>query len=290
MNDLVQWVALATAGRIGKKTIAHLLEHFDTLEAVFEASINDLMQVPTVGQKTAANLKGIDLEQTKYLIERCQQAGITILTLESEAFPKPLSRLPGAPIVLFCRGDVQHLSKPAVAIVGTRTPTTERVEFAVQLGEQLAILGWAIVSGLALGIDTAGHVGALRGDGTTIAVLGGGLNRLYPRENTGLAKRIEELGVVLSEVAPDVNVSPSGLRARNRITSGLSTAVFVVQANKDSGSLATARLARKQGRAVYAVNGDDEGCQQLIAAGAEAISMTETNWDALHHKLQSFLK
>ncbi len=278
------WVALASAGRIGRKTATRLLEAFGSLERIFAANTAELIKVPSVGRRTAANIKAIDLAATKTLIDYCTQSNISILTPASPNFPSQLAQLADSPIILFCRGDESHLAYPSVAIVGTRSPTTDRVALAVQLGEELSKRGWVIVSGLALGIDTAAHVGALRASAATIAVLGGGLNKLYPLENKQLAHQIEATGVIISEYAPDTNVSPSGLRARNRITSGLAQAVIVVEAQKDSGSLATARLAQKQGRRVFAIDGADAGCQHLIANGAIPLR-PPVDWHQLERKL-----
>jgi DNA processing protein len=143
-----------------------------------------------------------------------------------------------------------------------------------------------IVSGLALGIDTAAHQGALDAGTRTLAVLGSGLERLYPPANTRLAEQVIHCGALLAEVHPRTTVSPQNLMARNRITSGLSRAVIVIEAQMDSGSVSTARRARQQGRAVFAVAGSDAGCEALIREGAQAISPDDTDWDALSAQLE----
>lgn len=284
-SKLLYWVALAQVGRIGRKTASHLEEHFGELSAIFRAPTDELLKVSGVGEKTAAKIRAVDLSRTQKLIEHCQRANISIVSIDSPQFPKRLFALPDAPIVLFHQGGLNHPLENTVAIVGTRMPTTERVAYTVTLAQSLAATGWSVISGLALGIDTAAHAGALRAEGHTVAVLGNGLQRIYPRQNEGLAYKIAQTGTLVSEYPPYTQVSPSSLRARNRITSGLSDVVIVVQATKDSGSLATAALARKQGRAVFAVDGDDEGCQQLIAGGASILPFKNADLSAISERL-----
>jgi DNA processing protein len=211
------------------------------------------------------------------------QAGIRVITWEDATlYPQNLLLCDDAPPVLFTRGNPQPSDSRAVAIIGTRTPRPESAELAQTLAYELASRGWTIVSGLALGIDAAAHHGALAANGRTLAVLGSGLMRVYPPANHDLAHRIAADGVLLSELHPDEKVSPQHLIARNRITSGLSRAVIVVQSGEDSGSMSTARRARQQGRTVFAVLGGDAGCEALLADGAHALEPAALDFDALH--------
>jgi DNA processing protein len=279
------WVALTTAARVGGKTITRLLEHFGTLEAVFEATPNELIQVPHVGKQTANAITRIDLGAVEADLEGMTQRGIQVLTWEDAAFPANLLRCEDAPPVLFVRGTLLPCDVRAVAVVGTRTPSPSSIELANRLAFELASRGWTIVSGLAVGIDRAAHQGALASGGRTLAVLGSGLERLYPPQHAHLAQNIEGSGAVLSELHPSVTVSPQNLIARNRITSGLSRAVIVVQSGQDSGSVSTARRAWGQGRKVFAVTGGDTGCDALLQAGAEAIYPDQIEWDTLAEAL-----
>ena len=281
------WVALATTARVGGKTITRLLAHFGSLEAILSATPEELIRVPRVGPRTAAAIASIDLGATEAEIARLAEQDVRILTWEDAAYPPNLLRCDDAPPVLFLRGELAPAHSQAVAIVGTRQPEERAASLAYRMGYELARRGWTIVSGLAIGVDTAAHRGALAAGGRTLAVLGSGVLNVYPRRNRSLAGAIMGSGVVLAEVHPEAAVSPQNLIARNRITSGLSRAVIVVEAAEDSGSLSTARRARQQGRKVFTVTGGDAGCEELLAAGAEALDPETIDWDALAERLGS---
>ncbi|MEJ2149510.1 MAG: DNA-processing protein DprA [Chloroflexota bacterium] len=280
MNDKAHWVALATTARIGGKTITRLLAQFGSLEAALAASTDELTQVPRIGPQTAEAIHAIDMRQVEADLVRMARVGIQVVTWEEPIYPSNLLGCDDAPPVLFMRGAFTEQDKKAVAIVGTRTPSDLGEDLAYQLGYELACRQWTIVSGLAIGIDTAAHQGALDAGGRTFAVLGSGLGNVYPHRNREMAWVIAKRGVVMAEVHPSAKVSPQNLVARNRITSGLSKAVIVVEAEKDSGSLNTARRAWKQGRRVFTVAHSAAGCDELIAAGAETISREWLDWDA----------
>jgi DNA processing protein len=280
LNDKAHWVALATTARIGGKTITRLLAQFGSLEAALAASTDELTQVPRIGPQTAEAIHAIDMRQVEADLVRMARVGIQVVTWEEPIYPSNLLACDDAPPVLFMRGAFTEQDKKAVAIVGTRTPSDLGEDLAYQLGYELACRQWTIVSGLAIGIDTAAHQGALDAGGRTFAVLGSGLGNVYPHRNREMAWVIAKRGVVMAEVHPSAKVSPQNLVARNRITSGLSKAVIVVEAEKDSGSLNTARRAWKQGRRVFTVAHSAAGCDELIAAGAETISREWLDWDA----------
>ncbi len=199
-----------------------------------------------------------------------------LLTLLDAAYPALLREIESPPIVLFYQGSLACLSAPAIAVVGSRRPTGAGREAARGLGKALAQAGTCVVSGLALGVDAAAHQGALDASGCTAAVLGSGHANLYPARNRGLAQRIAECGVVLSEFAPHVPPTRYNFPHRNRIISGLSLGVAVIEAAQRSGSLITARLAGEQGRDVFAMPGSvrnplSRGCHQLLREGATLI-------------------
>jgi DNA processing protein len=283
-----RWVGLASIPGVGGKTIQSLLTHFGDLEAVFHASPESLRAVRGVGPIISQAIQTINLAQVEADLARFEAEGIQAITaLDVERYPAQLRRgLDDWPPVLFVRGRlVPRIDMPCVAIVGTRWPRPDRADLARQIAFELARRGLAIVSGLALGIDAAAHQGALDAGGRTLAVLGSGLKRIYPEANAPLADKIALDGAVLSETHPAVAVAPQRLVARNRIISGLSQAVIVVEAGEDSGSLIAARRAWDQGRAVFAMTGGDSGCETLINEGAQPIEADETDWAALASRL-----
>ncbi|MBN1121974.1 MAG: DNA-processing protein DprA [Anaerolineae bacterium] len=281
----LHWVALISSARIGGTLATRLLKYFGSLEAVFTADAVDLMQVQGIGQNTANAIMRADLTSVQDMLERLTRAGIEAVTWEEPIYPQNLLCIPDAPPVLFVRGELRREDARAIAIVGTRQPVQEALMLAEHLAFELAQRGWIIVSGMAIGIDTAAHSGALKAAGRTLAVLGSGIQNIYPRRNRSLAELIVGSGALLSEVLPDAPVSRQGLIARNRITSGLSRAVFVIQSTEDSGSINTARRARKQGRTLYALDDGTPSHDQLLAINATALQAGQIDWDNLSNEL-----
>jgi DNA processing protein len=233
----------------------------------------------------AGHLLGVPLETLEAELLSLQEQGIELLTWEDEQFPARLRELPDAPLVLFMRGALAAADERAVAIVGTRAPSTAGQKLAATLGRELAARGLTVVSGLALGTDTAAHLGALEAaGGRTLAVLGSGLGVIHPRENAQLAERIVGRGALVSELHPNTRPRGPQLMARDRIVSGLSRAVIVVEASEESGSLDTAARAKKQGRLVFALPGSP-GTEQLLAAGACCIRPERPGFDALAEQI-----
>ena len=273
------WLALTTVSGIGGVTARKLLERFGDVEAIFEASPEELIEIPRVTETMAAQILAAPIEQLESELLSLSDEGIDLLTWDDDRFPALLRPLPDAPMVLFMHGTLKRSDSNAVAIVGTREPTQSGVEAAHTIGRELAARSLTIVSGLALGIDTAGHRGAIE-TGRTIAVLGSGIRHIHPRENAELAEQIAGSGAILSELHPNTPPKGQNLMARDRIISGLSRAVIVIEAGEKSGSLDTASKAIKQGRLVYAVPGS-AGTDQLIAGGAQHIDPTTINFDRL---------
>jgi len=273
------WLALATLPGIGSVTARKLLERFGDVESIFAAPPAELIEIPRITPDIAEQLLATPIETLEAELVSLGDEGIDLLTWDDDRFPAHLRALADAPLVLFVRGTLEREDEQAVAIVGTRTPGEHAVDLATRLGRELASRGLTIVSGLALGIDTAAHRGALEA-GRTLAVLGSGIRVIHPRENAELAQAIIDRGALLSELHP--NTPPRGpqLMARDRIVSGLSRAVIVVEAGAQSGSLDTAARARKQGRLVYAVPGS-AGTDQLIEAGARPLDPASTDFNVL---------
>lgn len=209
-----------------------------------------------------------------------------LLGLFDPDYPSLLQELSDPPRLLFCEGDLSLLSKPQLAIVGTRHPSMPAREDAYLFARALAESGWVITSGLAAGIDGAAHEGALDGGGETVAVLGCGIDRVYPRQHGQLLARIRSSGLVVSEYAPGTPPRPYQFPIRNRIVSGLSKGVLVVEASLDSGSLITARHALEQNRDVFAIPGSihnpaARGCHRLLKDGAMLVETVDDVFDGL---------
>lgn len=272
-DDRAPWVALSLIPGLGARTLDRLLGAFGSLEAILAAPPAALLAVPRIGPKTAAAIRAVDLERTRSDIARWQADGIHILLHTDADYPAALKTLDDPPPVLFRRGAMLPQDERAVAVVGTRRPSPPARELAARLAGELAVRGWTIVSGLAAGIDAAAHRGALEAGGRTLAVLGSGLHTVYPPQNVRLAARIIRSGAILSETHPDAAPNSAALVARNRLISGLSHAVIVVEAGARSGSLHAARFAGQQGRIVFAVDCAAVGNRQLIANGARPLAL-----------------
>lgn len=275
------WLALASLSGVGGATARKLIDQFGDVEAVFDATDEQLLEVPRVTETMVEGLRGLSPDKYEEEIYALGEQEIDLLTWDDARFPTTLRELKDAPVILFVRGPIKKGDENAVAIVGTRAASDEGTKLAATLARELALRGLCVVSGLALGIDTAAHSGALDAeDGRTIAVLGSGIRVIHPRENAELAERIVSRGALVSELMP--NTPPRGpqLMARDRLISGLSRAVIVVEASQKSGSLDTAERARKQGRLVYAVPGS-EGTEGLLKGGARRLEDKDVDFDAL---------
>ena len=214
-----------------------------------------------------------------------QGAECRLVTLAHPSYPRRLAEIPDPPVALFVRGDLGPV-EPAVAVVGSRRATPAGRELAFALAASLARAGLAIVSGMAVGVDAEAHRGAIAAHGPTVAVLGGGLGRPYPRANLTLIETVARRGAVVSEYPPTMEPLPRNFPSRNRIISGLSLGVIVVEAAERSGSLITARLAGEQGREVFAVPGPvasplSRGCHALLKQGAKLVESTADVLDEL---------
>lgn len=280
-TTLAQWVALSLIPHLGSQTIARLLNRFGSLDAVLNASAAELKAVPGIGPKLAAAIRTADVPAMRAALAAWLADGIAVVQRDQPAYPPALRALPDAPPVLFWRGVLEPEDARAIAIVGTRRPTLQARRAAGALGAQIAARGWTVVSGLAAGVDALAHEAALACGGRTLAVLGSGVRAVYPAGNAPLAARVLARGALLSETHPDASPSAPALVARNRIISGLSRAVIVVEAGPGSGSLHAARFARAQGRPVFAVRSAAPGNARLLAEGARAIGPEGNGWGEL---------
>ena len=276
----LHWIALSLTPGVGGKAMRRLLKRFGDAEAVFEAPDKALLAVPRIGEKTLRAIRAVRLEQVEAELLSLEDEGISMLVWDDEDYPANLRAAADAPPLLFVRGTILPEDARAVAIVGTRTPSSKGLENAHITAVALAVRGLTVISGLALGVDTAAHTGTLEAGGRTLAVLGSGLRAIHPRSNAELAERIAVSGALLSELHPNTPVRGSQLMARDRIISGLSRAVVVVEARLESGSLDTARHAREQERPLFAIPGSP-GCDALLQAEAHLLVPDETGWDRI---------
>jgi DNA processing protein len=225
-------------------------------------------------------------ERATLALRAAQPAGIAPLAWDDPAFPILLSCICDPPPVLWTKGSASLLGRPMVAIVGSRAATSYALDVAHRLGEELAARGVVVVSGLARGVDSAAHRGCLAGGGPTVAVLGSGLDRIYPAANEPLARQVADNGCIISELGPGAPPLPEHFPLRNRIISGISLAVVVVEASEKSGSLITARCALEQGRDVLAVPGNvlsgrNRGSHALLKDGAKVVESADDILDGL---------
>ncbi|HRT31134.1 MAG TPA: DNA-processing protein DprA [Anaerolineae bacterium] len=277
MDDLRYWLGLNLVRGIGPVRLRALLSAFGDVKTAWEAPEAELRGVG-LDQRTLQNLlqarRQVDLEQLQRKVEA---AGVQALTWEEAAYPALLKQLVDAPPVLFVKGELTPSDEWAVALVGTRKPTAYGREAARLLATELARNGVTVVSGLARGIDGIAHQAALDAGGRTLAVLGSGLDEIYPQEHRALAERIAANGALLSDYPLGTRPEATNFPPRNRIISGLSLGVVVVEAGLTSGALITADFAADQGREVFAVPGSilgtsSAGCNRLLRDGAHVVT------------------
>ncbi|HSP06131.1 MAG TPA: DNA-processing protein DprA, partial [Acidobacteriota bacterium] len=251
---------------------AALLRAFGNAEEVFRQTEMDLASKAGIRSELAYRILQWDIRQTEKELERARNSGIRVLSLTDDSYPSLLRMIPDPPLVLYVRGDLEP-NEPCVAMVGSRKATPYGLNVTQLFSKDLAAAGVTIVSGLARGIDAAAHNAALNAGGRTLAVLGSGVDIIYPAEHRNLADRIAAGGAVLSEYPLGTPPNRENFPIRNRIISGLCAAVVIVEASMKSGSLITARMAMEQGREVLAVPGSvfnesSQGCHALIRDGA----------------------
>jgi DNA processing protein len=270
MNDPICAAAFALTPHIGWRLINRLLDRFGSLEAIQQATSTELQSVHGIGKVIATSIRAIDLQKTAADLARWRAAGIQVATWDEPGYPVTFASLEDRPLIVFWKGGTLDSNGKAIAIVGSRTAREESIALAYEWGAALASRGWTVISGLARGIDTAAHAGALKARGRTLAVLGSGVNNLYPSENSDLAGRIFANGAIVSEFAPDSPPSPAQLAFRNRLIAGLSQAVIVIEAGATSGAIYAAESARVQGHPVFALN-NSEGNRAMLAQYARLL-------------------
>ena len=284
MSALKFWVWLTEQNRLGGPARQALLEHFGSPEEVYYAEPGDLLQVEGITADQVQALENKSLDRAPSILEECARKDIFLLTAQDALYPQRLKNIYDPPLLLYGRGSMPLFDEEAaVAVVGTRSCSPYGIRTAERFGFEMSKQGGLVVSGLARGIDAASQLGALRAGGLTAAVLGCGVDVVYPPENDRLYEDVAASGVLLSEYPPGAEPFGWHFPARNRILSGLCLATLVVEAPEKSGALITAATALEQGRDVFAIPGplDAEGsvgCNRLIRDGA---GLATESWDIL---------
>lgn len=286
--DLSSWLRLAAVPGVGCVLGARLLDVFGSPAALFAAGRDALAAIcgAQLADAIAAPAPASAIGQAARTLEWLAQPANRVITLHDPAYPRMLREIHDPPLLLYAVGRVELLSNPAIAIVGSRNASNQGKANAHAFARAFSDAGLAVVSGLALGIDAAAHEGALAGPGSTVAVIGTGADLVYPARNHKLAHRIAESGCIISEYPLGHPVLASNFPRRNRLISGLSAGVLVVEAAAQSGSLITARMAAEQGRDVFAIPGSihapmSKGCHQLIRDGAKLVDSAADVLDEL---------
>ena len=286
-KNQVEWLALALTPSLGPGRCRRLVEHFGGVAQVLKASLTELEAAGLPASAAQSLALGKSLELANEEVGRAAAAGAQIVTLDDAAYPQRLKQIYDPPVVLYVRGDATILAQSGLAVVGTRHPTPYGIGMAERLCCDLSARGLIIISGMARGVDTAAHRGTISAKGKTVAVFGTGIDVLYPRENSRLADQILALGgALVSEFPVGTFAAPQNFPIRNRIISGMSLGVLVVEAGEYSGTRITARCALEQNRELFAVPGNvtnrnSWGPNTLIKQGAKLTATWEDVWEEL---------
>lgn len=290
-DELAAWLRLLGTPTVGRESARKLLLAFGSPEAVFSASVSSRCQVVPSRVAKALDTPPDNLRQMieatcTWLQSASDTSPRSVITLGHRQYPAALLDSVDPPLLLYAQGQLQWLSAPAVGVVGSRNATAQGLKNAGSFSQHLSQVGLTVISGLARGIDGAAHEGALPYSGRTIAVVGTGLDRVYPRSHQSLAHRISEVGLLVSEYAPGTPPLASHFPQRNRIIAGLSRGVLVIEAAVQSGSLISARLALENNREVFAIPGSihsphSRGCHALIKQGAKLVETANDIMDEL---------
>ncbi len=288
MDTIIPWLTLKSVPGVGNLICKRLLDRFGKPEKIFTAADEDLLAVEGVTPRLAASLRSHRLtDELREEAARVDALGYCILPYTDADYPPLLRQIPDPPPYLYAYGTLSPSIKN-LALVGSRNATRYGIMATTRLASDLAGLDITVVSGMARGVDTAAHIGAMSGGGRTVAILGSGLERVYPAENMKLFHRIAENGAVMSEFPLASAPEPHHFPIRNRIISGMSLGVVIVEATKRSGSLITARLALEQNREVFAVPGNihshkSAGTNSLIKQGAKLVEGPQDILEELSH-------
>jgi DNA processing protein len=283
----MQWLALALTPGLGPTKARRVIEFFGSVQGLFRASLTELEAAGLRAVSAQSLGTGRSMELAQDELGKANDAGARIVALDDPGYPTQLKQIYDPPLILYVRGNEAAISQPGIALVGTRHPTPYGSGMAERLACDLAARGLVIFSGMARGIDTAGHRGAIAAKGKTVAVWGTGVDQVYPKENKRLSEQILALGgAIISEFPIGTFPAPQNFPIRNRIISGISLGVLVVEAAEYSGTRITARCALEQNREVFAVPGNvtNKGSwtpNTLIKQGAKLVATWEDVWEEL---------
>jgi DNA processing protein len=285
-EETLYWLALSLTPGLGTRKTAELLTRYGSPMAIFRGSASELQAAGLPGSVARSITSGCAFEDAAEQQERLKTSGTWIVTITDDAYPPALREIYDPPPLLFLRGRVELLNTVMVALVGSRRASQYGLAASEKLARDLAAAGVTVISGMAKGVDTAAHQGALAAGGATVAVFGCGLDIIYPAENRKLAERLSAEGLLISEFPLGTPAHPQNFPIRNRIVSGLSEGVVVVEGMQYSGSLITARLALDQNKEVFAVPGNitnqfSFGPNLLIKQGAQLVQAASDILDGL---------
>lgn len=292
-DDKIALLALSRVSGLGPSRLGHLLTSFGDVAGIQSASFSSL-KAAGCNTEMANEIQQLEYAMTPEEADWLAHPEHHLITIDHPEYPVALKGIDQAPVVLFAKGNMELMNGACLGMVGTRNPTKLGAQTAELFANQLAKAGITVVSGLALGIDAASHQGAVREVGSTVAVMACGLDRVYPARNRAIAHEIAQHGLLLSEFAPGVQARPEYFPRRNRIISGLSLGVLVVEAAMKSGTLVTARYASEQGREVFAIPGSihtptARGCHWLIKQGAKLVESADDILEEIQPKLAAYL-
>jgi len=296
VSDIRYWIGLSLVPEIGPITARQLLAFAGTPEHIFSASLDDLASVHGLTRTRAKNIRDFSLwDDVDRQVKAMEKKGISVVSYGSPSYPDVLNEIPDAPVVLYIKGRYQQDDRFGIAVVGSRRYSPYGEAVTQKISGELAAAGFTVISGMARGIDTFAHRSALSSGGRTIAVLGSGLDVFYPAENKGLMEKIAASGCVMSEFPLGTRPNRENFPRRNRLISGLSMGVLVVEAAEGSGSLITASIALEQNREVFAVPGNitaknSAGTNMLIRQGAKMVLQTEDIIEELAPALRGFIR
>ncbi len=281
-TPLEYWLALASVEGLGSVRIRRLIARFGSAQAIFEAELPEIARLPSFNPVLASRILTVsgNFLTFRERLDTLENQNVRVMCLEDPDYPPQLKNLPDAPGILCSTGALTEINDQCVSIVGSQNPSMEGMELTLSLATQLVLAGFTVVSGLASGIDTYAHSGALAGMGKTIGVIATDISAIYPRRNNHLAQEICEHGCLFSEHPFPTAPSPANLVQRNRIISGLSMATIVIETRKTGGAMHTARYAQRQDRSVLTCRWDTQhpqrdGPQELIKTGALPFAPTE---------------
>lgn len=296
MTDIRYWVGLSLVPEVGPVMSRKLISEIGSPENIFRAGADDLLAIRGLGKEKADSIREFrNWDRVEEIVKVTEEKGIRIVGYQDPCYPEVLKEVAGAPLVLYMKGDYCREDRFGIAVVGSRKHTHYGEVVTRKISGELATSGFTIISGMARGIDTLSHESALAAGGRTIAVLGSGLDVYYPAENKGLMEKITLSGCAVSELPPGTMPSRENFPRRNRLISGLSLGVLVVEATSQSGSLITANYALEQNKEIFAVPGqitsrNSDGTNGLIRQGAKVVLGADDIIEELAPVLRGFIR